>query len=217
MIKHNQNEAGNVLVTVSLSFFLVIVLVFGIWAFAGRQDYKNNTDAKITAAVAVAKQQEDTSKDAQFAQESKNPLRTYNGPQAYGSLVIKYPNTWSGYVDSNGSGSAPLDGYFYPGIVPAIGADSSVFALRVQVLPQSYSQAVQAATSGTGQVVSAYALPQVPKTVGVKVTGTLPDSSKTGTLVILPLRDQALEIWTEGTQFTDDFNNSILPNFSFSP
>jgi hypothetical protein len=36
-------------------------------------------------------------------------------------------------------------------------------------------------------------------------------------MVVLPLRSQTVQIWTEGTQYVDDFNKLILPNFSFSP
>jgi hypothetical protein len=36
-------------------------------------------------------------------------------------------------------------------------------------------------------------------------------------MVVLPLRSQTLQIETAGSQFLGDFNNNILPNFSFSP
>lgn len=226
MIKHNQDGAVNGLaVSLVLAIILLIgAIVFGVWAYGSRQDYKDNTDAKIAAATQVAKQQESSRKDAEFAQEEKNPLKTYNGPQATGSLVIAYPKTWSGYVDDSGHGSnsAALDGYFYPGVVPSVQAEGSIFALRVAVVDQSYSE-VTAEVSNLLKsqdppppTVVPYALPQVPNTVGVKVTGALPDN-RSGTMVILPLRDQTLEIWTEGNQFANDFNNIILPNLKFSP
>lgn len=225
MTKHNQDGAVSGL---GLSFGLTVVLliaaiVFGAWAYSSRQDYKNNVDAKINAAVQVAKQQESNAKDQQFAQEEKNPLKTYNGPEAFGSLAVAYPKTWSGYVVASDSGSnSPMDGYFYPGVVPSVSDQGSVYALRISVLGQSYSQTIQnlssLQTSANAPTVTPYALPKVPQTVGVKVTGTLPVSNqRSGTMVILPLRSQTLEIWTEGDQFASDFNNIILPNFSFSP
>lgn len=226
MIKHNQDGAVNGLaVSLVLAVILLIgAIVFGVWAYGSRQDYKNNTDQKIAAAEQVAKQKESTRKDAEFAEEEKNPLKTYHGPQATGSLVIAYPKTWSGYVDDSGrsSNNAQLDGYFYPGVVPSVQAEGSIFALRVSVVDQKYSEVMsdisnlQKSKDPPPPTVVPYALPQVPDTVGVKVTGTLPDR-RTGTMVILPLRDQTLEIWTEGNQFAGDFNNIILPNFKFSP
>lgn len=231
MIKHNQDGAvsGQAISLVMAIILLIGAVGFGFWAFSGRQDYKDHTDAKITAAVTVAKQQESIAKDKQFAEAAKNPLKTYTGPQAYGSIVLQYPKTWSGYVASastGNSGNALVDGYFDPGVVPSIGDPASVFSLRIQVIGQSYSQTLNSINGGQQSsnppTVNAYALPKVPNTVGVKVTGALPSSTnssnpKTGVMVILPLRSQTLELWTEGNQFIGDFNNYILPNFTFSP
>jgi hypothetical protein len=229
MLKQNQTGAANSLaISLVLTVLLLVgALVFGVWAYSSRQDYKDNTDAKISAAVTVAKQQESRTKDAAFAEAEKNPLKTYNGPEAFGSIVMSYPKTWSGYVidtsanNNGGSGDALLDGYFYPGVVPSATAEGSTFALRIKVISQSYASIVKDLGQSNSQhppTINPYALPKVPKTVGVELTGTLPDQNqKTGTMVILPLRSQTLEIWTEGNQFLGDFNNSILPNFSFSP
>jgi hypothetical protein len=221
MLKRNQD--GGVAVILVISVLAVLLggsLAFGLWANSGREDYKNNVNSKIAAAVTVAKQQQTVIDDAQFAQEAKQPLRPYDGPEAYGSLVVNYPKTWSAYVDDSGSGNSLVDGYFNPSTVPSTSAQGSVFALRVQVLNESYSQAVQDFTSqqqaGLLSAAQAYALPKVPKVVGVEVSGQLPNGG-TGTMVVLPLRSETLEIYTDGTQYLDDFNKLILANFSFSP
>jgi hypothetical protein len=228
MIKHNQNGAISA-IALSLIFsvvFLVAAVSFGAWAYSSRQDYKNNVDAKIASAVAVAKQQESSAKDKQFAEDEKKPLRTYNGPEAFGSLQIMFPKTWSGQVDDGGSsGSGALSGYFYPGIVPSVSSSNTttLFALRVQVLNQSYSSVVKGMQSELSQrknvTITPYALPKLPKVVGIQLSGPIftNDTGKTGQMVIFPLRSQTLKLWTEGTQFSTDFNNNILPNFTFSP
>lgn len=230
MLRQNQTGAVNgVAISLVLAILLLVgALAFGGWAYGSRQDYKNNTDAKIAAAVTVAKQQEASAKDKAFAEAEKNPLKTYNGPEAFGSIVMQYPKTWSGYIVEAGDGNngAQLDGYFYPGIVPSVSNQASAFALRMQVVDQSYSEVVKGLERGGNSdeappVVAPYALPKVPKVVGVKVDGILPlsngNDSKTGSMVILPLRSQTIQLWTEGSQFINDFNNIILPNFSFSP
>jgi hypothetical protein len=222
MVKHNQDGAVNgVVISLVLAVLLLIgALGFGGWAFNSRQDYKNHVDSKITAAVTVAKQQEDAAQALHFAEEAKKPLRAYNGPQAYGSLVVNYPKTWSAYVDDTDTGNnASVDGYFAPSVVPSATNLNSVFALRVQVLSQTYAQVLQtfAAQQLLGKLtVSAYSLPLLPKTVGVKVVGQL-SNQKDVTMIVLPLRSESLEIWTEGNQYLADFNNNILPNFNFSP
>lgn len=217
MIKRNQYGAVNGgLLAFILVILLLMALAFGVWAYIGRQHYKTNSAAIVAAAVTVAKQQEDVVKDAQFAVVQAQPLRTYNGPETYGSLVVQYPKTWSGYVDDTGSGSALVDGYFASGVVPPLTNTNSNFALRVQVVAQSYSQTLQSLTGSGTAKVNAYALPKVPKAVGVEITGKL-SGGKSGTMVVLPLRDKTLQIWTEGDQFLNDFNAYILPNFSFAP
>jgi hypothetical protein len=230
MIKHNQDGgvSGLGISLVMTVILLVGALGFGGWAFMSRNDYKTNVDSKIADAVTIAKQQEGSAKDKQFAEDEKQPLRTYSGPEAFGSIQASYPKTWSGFVDDTGkSSNALLDGYFYPNIVPSIAQDApSVFSLRMVVTNQSYAQTLatimsQSSSNNTGVVpptISPYALPKVPKAIGIKLVGTLPlQSKKQGEMVVLPLRDKTLQIWSETAVFTPDFETNILPNFTFSP
>ncbi|MDB5175303.1 MAG: hypothetical protein JWM81_161 [Candidatus Saccharibacteria bacterium] len=221
MNKHNQDGSINALL---LPLIVAVVLLFGAlgfggWAYSSRQDYKNNTDQKIADAVTLARQQEDTLKDKQFAETEKQPLKDYAGPQAYGSVAIKYPKTWSSFVTDAGSNGAQLDGFFYPGTVPSVTSQSSTFALRFQVIDRSYSDVLQSVNDQqqSGKVqVSPYSLPKVSSAIGVRVEGQI-TPTRTGIMIILPLRDKTVQVWTEGDQFINDFNNNILPNLTFSP
>lgn len=220
MTKHNQDgSALTVVLLAILSVGLIAALTFGVWAFTGQQDYKNNVDAKVAVAVEAAKKTEAEKQVALAAEAAKSPITTYQGPETYGSVSISYPKTWSAYVDSTGKGNAPLDGYFAPKVVPAINDASSVFALHIQVTNQPYAYSVQQQTAAqaAGQVsIAPYSLPKVPSVVGIKVTGKL-STGKTGTLIIMPLRDKSLMISTEGTLYNADFETYVLPNASFSP
>jgi hypothetical protein len=218
MNKHNQDGAINVLLVPLLVSVLILIgaISFGGWAFSSRQNFKNNTDQIVATAVQVAEQKESSLKDSQYAELDKSPLKTYDGPEAYGSLILNYPKTWSGYVDDTGSGSALVDGYFNPGVVPSINDQTPTFALRVQVLGQSYSQTLSSLQGQQGVTFAPYKLPKVPSVVGIEATGQI-QSNVSGTMVVLPLRSDTLEIYTEGSQYVSDFNTYILPNFSFSP
>ncbi len=221
MIKHNQDGAVSG-VAVSLVFciiFLLGAIGFGAWAYSSRQDYKDNSDQKSAVASAAAVKQEDAKKDKQFAEDYKKPLKTYDGPDETGSLHVEFPKTWSGYVaDSSSSSNATTDGYFAPGVVPSKDDQNSVFALRFALLGQPYADVVKSLPGSQDGTVSvkAYSLPKLPKVVGIQATGKI-DNQKDATMVILPLRSQTLEIWTDGSQYLNDFNNYILPNFSFAP
>jgi hypothetical protein len=221
-MKLNQDGAvSGVTISLVLSLVLLIASVsFGVWAFSGRQKYKNNTDQLISTAVSSAKQQQQNSDNQAFAIAEQKPLIQYLGPQQYGTISLWYPRTWSSFVDSSGGASEPLDGYFAPGTLPSVTDDGNTnFALRIQVESTSYSDTVQDLQSEqqANQVtITAYSLPKLPKVVGIEAVGLLPDDV-TGTMVVLPLRGVAVEVWTEGTAYLSQFNNDILPNLSFSP
>lgn len=203
---------------VLLAIMLVATGSFAIWAYNGRQDYKNNVNAKIAAAVQANTQSVQAADAQQFAQAAKLPLKTYVGPEAFGSVHISYPKTWSAYVDTTNS-SVGVNGYFYPDVVPSVNSQSSNFALRLQVVQTGYSQLVSQFTGLLQQgsvTVTPYSLPQVPSVVGVRIDGQIANN-KQGSLIVLPLRDKTLELSTESSSFLADFNNTILPNASFSP
>lgn len=223
-MKYMADERGGIAAVASivlLSLLLIGALSFGVWAFTSRQDYKANVDKKIAVAV-----QQNTkvvqAKDAEdYAEAAKLPLKTYTGPDAYGSIQMQYPKTWSAYVVSAASGSSgqPLDIYAQPDVVPSVSDQKSVFALRLQVVSTAYSQTVAQFQNlqKSGKVsVTPYTLPKNPEIVGVRVDGQL-TSTKQGSIIILPLRDKSLKVWTESGDYLNDFNNNILPNLSFSP
>lgn len=221
-MKLRQNQTGSVALIASLAVAVLLLcgsLGFGFWANAGRQDYKDNAEQKIAVAVTAAKQAESTRKDQEFAELSKSPLKTYIGPESYGSIRINYPKSWSGYVVTSATSAPYVDGYFNPGVVPGVEVEGSAYALRIRVNSSSYSALMGTFKSGVQgglAKVSPYKLPKVPGVIGSKVTGAI-ENEKKGTLIILPLRANALEIWTESDKYLNDFNKYILPNLSFSP
>ena len=215
MVKLNQ-RGGLLVPLIIISGLLVGSLAFGFWAYAGRQDYKNNADAKVTEAVASAEEALAAKKDAEFAEQSKSPYATFQGPAAYGTLKIAHPKTWSVYVNEKDNSSQPLDGFMHPGYVPA--GNEVNFALRFQVVGQSYDQVLKSFDSSVRQgrvQAAAYRLPQVSSALGTKLQGEI-ISKKQGVLVVLPLRDKTVKIWTEGSEYRGDFDK-ILQEFTFIP
>lgn len=221
-MKRVWDERGQLNVLLIPVILLVLMLVgagaFAVWAYNGRQDYKNNVDTKVSTAVEANKQVVQAQDAKQYAEAAKQPLKTYVGPEAYGSVHISYPKTWSAYVDTTG-GATGLNGYLYPDTVPSITSQSSVFALRVEVVQTAYNQVVSQFNGVLKQgkvTVTPYKLVKVPSVVGVRIDGQIA-TNKQGSMIVLPLRDKTLQIWTESTAFLNDFNNNILPNASFSP
>ena len=96
---------------------------------------------------------------------------------------------------------------------------SDYWARQGCVLQQPYDEAVKSHSSAikAGRAsAQPYILPKVPGVIGTRIEGELA-AKKTGTLIILPLRNVTLQIFTEADQFKADFNNIILPNLTFSP
>jgi len=211
---------GTLVALIAVSVVLVGALAFGGWAFMGRQDYKNNSDQK--AEVAADKRQKETeAADAvKYAEEAKNPLKTHKGPAQFGGVTVQYPKTWSGYVSEGGSGNTPVDDYFHPDVVPGVSGDSdAAYALRIEVVEQTYDRVVASFKSSveTKKVVAApVALPKVSSVVGTRFDGLI-EKDKQGTMIVLPMRNLTLKVWTESKDYRADFENIILPNLTFAP
>ncbi len=219
-LNNNQQGSASTIGLVIMSLLFVGALVFGIWAFSGRQNYKNNTQAIANQEVQSAVNATKATDLDTYNQELKNPYRQYSGPSQYGSIVITYPNTWSSYVDDTGSGAALVDAYFNAGHVPALNGSSSTFNLRAQVINQSYSsiiQTFQGNVQSNTATITAYSLPSLPNVVGIYVKGNINENNQNGEMVVLPLRNYTIEIWTTGSANEADFNNIILKKFTFSP
>lgn len=208
--------------TLWLAFAIVLFVgaaVFGVWSYMGRLDYKNNSDQKVAAAVTENTKAVRAEESAKYAEESKKPLKPFVGPAAYGSVTVNYPKTWSAYVLQDEKSREPLNSYFHPDFVPNVSAKGSSFALRVAIVSKTYSDVLDdfANEAENGAVtVSAYSLPGVPDVVGSRIDGEIV-SDKRGSMVIFPVRNVTLQVWTESETFLDDFNNNILPNLTFAP
>ncbi len=220
-MKHKETEGFvNTLVMplVIISVVAVGAIIFAVWAFNGRQNYKNNDQQLINEAVLAEKNKEDTILNQQFKVQNENPFSIYTGPQQYGSVQIGYPKNWSGYVDDTGSDGNPLDVYFSPGLVPAVSSQSSVYPLRLEVNPNSYSSQLATYTNvqqSAGLSITPYKLNNV-NVVGVMIKGQIFTNIQ-GVLVMFPLRTNTLELWTESPQYVNLFVNQILPTVTFHP
>ena len=218
MTKHNQDGAIGIgaLVAVVMSVLFIAASVFGLWAFMGRQDYKNNVDEKIETAVESAKEETETAKEAEFAERDKSPTKVFHAAESFGALTFSYPRTWSAYVENSG-GETPINATFHPDFV---GNDKDVaFALRLQVVNTTYDQALKAYDSEIkkGTVTASPFTPKlVASALGVRLSGEIV-SKKTGVMILLPLRDKTIKIWTESNNFVGDLDKFILESLSYQP
>ncbi len=220
----NSRQAGAINLLV-IPLVLVTLLLFGVAAIAytaynEAADYKNNVDQKIAAGVDVARAEISLQKDKDFAEKEKFPYDRYDGPAPFGALRILYPKTWSAYINEpRNAGAKPIDGYFAPGYVPNTADAISTFSLRVVVEQRAYDTALKEFQNKVkeGKVsIRPYQSPNVPNVVGSRIDGEIV-AKKQGSMIVMPLRDKTLRMWTESKDSVPDFDNIILPNFSFTP
>ena len=95
------------------------------------------------------------------------------------------------------------------------------------MLNSDYSQIVNSLTSGYTQKIkegsvkaSAYIPPKMEGVAdvqqGTRFDGAI-DQKKTGSMVVMKVRDKTLKIYTESTDFLADFNDIILASLKYSP
>lgn len=216
-----QKGAINILL---IPFILVTLCFFGaagggVWAFSQRQHYQNDVDAITQATVQKANTDLNAKKDKEFAEKAKFPFSTYTSSAATGNAILKYPKTWSAYVEEQNQGSLPVNGYFYPGFVPNTLDTKTNFALRMRIIQQSYDSLLAQYSSqvqlGTVRL-QPYRPPNIQGVVGSRLDGAI-QTQKQGTMIIMPVRDKTVQLWTEATNFNPDFFNIVLANFTMTP
>ena len=221
-MKRDQRGAISLLSLFStlITLLFIAAVCVSVVLYNGEHKYKNDSDKLVATAVKAATAQQQTIDQNAFAIQSLKPLQPFIGPEAYGTVTVYYPKTYSAYIMVNSSNSSPVNGYFEPGYIPDITNPANVFALRLEVVASSYDQVLSPYTNQaqTGKVtISPYSLPKVPSVVGVKITGNIETNVSSGIMIVLPLRNTTLEVWTEASQYDNNFNTLILPNLSFSP
>lgn len=222
MKKLNQRGGINALL---VPLILMVVLFagatgFALWAFGSREDYKNNSDQKAVALATKAVEEADAKSAVLYAEKEKQPYDTFTGDPKYGTVRVKFPKTWSAYVVQTERDSNPIRGYFHPSIVPDVSDQKNAFALRVEMSQTNYDESIRQYASMIEQgkaTIKPVTLAKVPGVVGSRVEGQI-TSTKQGTMVIFPVRNMTLKVWTEDNQnFRADFDAHILPNLEFIP
>lgn len=207
-----------------IALFVSIVLLFGsigfgFWAFAGRQDYKDNVDKKIAAGVEAASQKITAEKELEYLEREKNPYKQYVGPATFGSVRFDYPKTWSAFISENAvTNSKPIEGYLHPNIVPALQSGTD-FALRLEVMGGVYENNIKTYESMAKQgkvKITPFKLDKVQGVLGARIEGEI-NKGQNDSMVILPLRDKTIKVWTESQSFLNDFDKIVLPSFSYEP
>lgn len=216
-LNRNQHGAINPL---ALALVVSLLIMVGLGAAAvnyyGRYvDHRDNVDAKVSQAVQTALTKQENQLRAEFAEENKRPYETYTSPAALGSIEVTYPRTWSAYVNEQTSGRNQLDGYFHPGYVPDARSETR-FATRMTLETKDYADSVDDYDKDVEKGLLKARAVTVSGVKGIRLDGQI-DRDINGALVILPLRDKTLKIWSESPDHLGDFNSVIIDKLVFNP
>lgn len=211
MRKLNQRGLINpLLIPLVISVLALIgVSVIAFMYYGNYVDQRDNVNQKISDAVEVANAKQKKELDAQFAEQEKLPNKVYTSPEIYGSVKLSYPKTWGAFVSDTGSS---MDFYAHPNFVPSKGVN---YALRMSVTDRTFAKEVQAYDAKVKKGDLTAVSITVSKTTGTRLDGLL-QTDQAGSLVMFPLRDKTLKIWTENKDYQGDFENT-LKNLSFVP
>ncbi len=212
----------NILIIPVIALVVICISLagFAFWSFSGRQDYKNNSDKKVAAAVTVAKKETETQKDNEFVEKEKIPHKFYKSPDTLGTVAFEYPKTWSAYMveDAKTNGGTPLNGYLHPDYVPSDDSGTD-FALRVEVISRPYSETLKQYEGKIKQgkiKITPYKPEKVSSVLGVRMFGEIIKGQR-DTMILLPIRDKTLAIWTESDRYLSDYDKVVMSTLTFSP
>lgn len=188
---------------------------FGFWAYTSYLEQKNDVDVIVGEAVTVAKQEQKTADDAEFAQREKSPVKEFVGPADLGQVTFNYPKTWSVFVGEDGTGGGNYQAYFNPGVVVSP-EKNQPYALRLTIVDEPYETSLKNYQSAVQSGELKASTITVDGETGTRLDGTLSEG-KVGAAIVLKSRDKTVFIYTEAQTYLGDFNDIILPSLKFNP
>ncbi len=211
--KLNREGAVSLLIipVVLLTVAVIVLCYIAVMYYGQMVEQRDKNEPIISKAVEEAKEAQKTKLELEFTAREREPLKTYTTPAEYGSVSLRYPKTWSSYVALEKS--SDVDYYGHPNFVPAAKVN---YALRMSLVKNDYSAELKKydALVKKGELKATSV--SISGVTGARLDGMLKKDQE-GSLVIFPLRDKTLKVWTESKDFRTDFNDIVLKNLTFVP
>lgn len=196
---------------VVVSVVMIVAAVLAVVYYGKYIEQRDHTQPMIAEAVREAEEAQQARLEAEFTEREKLPTKTYTAPSELGSVKVTMPKTWSQYLDMGKKNE--LQFYAHPNYVPSEGVN---YALRMSVINKSYADEMKRYEPAIkkGDIKSSSV--QASGATGARLDGTI-EKDKEGSMVVFPLRDKTLRVWTENPEFQDDFDNIVLQSLTFVP
>lgn len=211
MLKLNQKGVLNPLLIPLILAVLVMIgtSVTTYMYYTNFVDQRDNVNAKISSAVELAETKQREELELEFDEKEKLPNKSYTSPTIYGSVKLTFPKTWSSFVTDSGTS---LDYFGHPNFVPSKNVN---YALRMNISDRDFANEVKTYEAKVKKGELKASSITVSETTGTRLDGLL-KKDQDGILVLFPLRDKVLKVWTENKDFKADFEN-VLKTLTFEP
>lgn len=211
--KLNQKGAISLLVipVILLTIAVIVLSLIAVMYYNQFVEQRDKNEPIIAAAVEEAETAQKTELEAEFTEREKQPLKSYTSPSEIGGVNLRFSKAWSSYVDIKKT--ATMDFYAHPNFVPSDGVS---YALRMSVVRADFASELKKYDAQKKKNELKATSISVSGVTGVRLDGFL-EKDKEGSMVIFPLRDKTLRVWTESKDFRGDFDNIVLKNLTFVP
>ena len=219
-----KDTAGLVKTVVIVILSLIAVTFIGlfIWIMVEYNYEKDSVNEQIDNAVNIAKDEQFTADNQRFAEQEKNPYKTFSGPADYGKLTFEYPKTWSVYIQNAATTGGNFNAYFNPVQVNAVGRDT-INALRVTISTTSYDEVIAdyqriLERRNSNLTVQSVEIGDAEKGTTVtanRYTGTIPETDLNGIIIVFKIRDKTVILQTDNMLFQKDFD-TLLGTITFN-
>ena len=198
------------IVIVILSLVSVTFIGLFVWMMMRYNEASTDVNGQIQSAVNAAVNENTMELELEFAEREKDPYRDFAGPADYGGLSFEYPKTWSVYVAADASKGGDYQAYFNPIEVNVVSKDT-INALRLTIRDAAFDTVAaeyQRYLERQNSNLSVQAV-TVAGVAANRYTGTIPDTSLNGIIVIFKIRDKTVVLQTDSLLFESDFNKLL--------
>lgn len=199
---------------------VMLVLAIGLGALAivyinKFNKAQTNVNQQKNEAADIAKAEQKKIDAKEFAEAAKKPFRTYQAPGVLGAIKVEFPKDWNVYAVEDETKTTQLDVYMYPGVVRAPQSTTEPYAFRIKLENSLYTETLQKYQKEVEKGTLTAKSVTVSGITGTRLEGKI-DRNRTGVLILLPIRDKTLFLWTESNNYLNDYNG-IIERISISP
>ncbi len=211
MVPESQDEKRRTLImALVIALLAILAVVFAVLFIMKLIENQNLTadQDRVDAAIAIAVAENTEKLNAEFEIARKDPYREFLGPEDYGSLSFKYPQTWSVYIAKDASKGGDFEAYMNPVEVEAP-SNTTINALRVAIRDTAIDSVIQTYESYVKSGKMAFSTRQVGGVTANFYVGELPAGKMRGAICIFKVRDKTVILQTDAEVFLEEFNRLL--------